>query len=107
MESKKFEVDVIPRDAITTVEISGYFYERLSNHVMHYLSKFTEEEISKFYQMISDNTAHLNPDAYNLQTLFTLLHDLEEKFDADGVIKKDTLIVNEEDQLDNDSKTED
>ena len=110
MEAKKFNIDVIPKDKIVSVEISGYFYERLSSHAMHYLSTLSEEKINKSFKMIQDDVAHLDPVAFNLQTLFTLLHSIEETFDKEGLITKEEIEVTPEDQEldeDDDSKTED
>ena len=111
MEAKKFNIDVIPKDKIVSVEISGYFYERLSSHVMHYLSTLSEDKINKSFQMIQDDVAHLDPVAFNLQTLFTLLHSIEDTFDKKGFRTKEEIEVTPKDQdideEDDDSKTED
>ena len=110
MEQKKISLDVIPKDKIVSVELSGYFYDRLAKHAMYFLSTLSEEKIQKSFQMIKDNVAHLDPVAYNLQTLFTLLHDIEDIFEKEGHIVKEEITVSPEDQdddEDDDSKTED
>jgi len=108
MEAKKFKIDVIPKDKLVTVEISGYFYDRLSKHVMHYLTTLSEDKVEKSLQMIKDGASHLDPVAYNLQTLFTLLHDIEDIFEKEGhITKEEVKITPDESDDEDDSKTED
>jgi hypothetical protein len=113
MEQKKFNVAYVPKDKLISIEISGVFYERLSNFVLRHLTTFSEQEADRAMTMIKDRTAHLDVKAYDLETLFTLLHGIEEKFNQKGYITQEEVIVTPEDQLDDqeddeeDSKTED
>lgn len=106
MESKKFNVAYIPKDKVVSIEFSGAFYERLSNFVMRHLTTFSEQEADKAMTMIKDGVAHLDVKSYDLETLFTLLHAIEEKFNQKGYITQEEITVTPEDQKDDEEDDE-
>ena len=94
-EIPKYEA--IPRDAIVELKISGAFHKRLVLLYFNACKSYGPEKTEEYAHAIADRTfSKLATDqdrenAYSMETLFTLLKDLEQTFRDKGLLVQEEL----------------
>lgn len=83
--SDKVKVITIPHDKTITMEIGGGFYQRLNTLLIEYSASVPQEELTLAVAKIKANKAQTDPFAYNLETLFVLVRDVERAFQNAGL----------------------
>lgn len=101
--TKTVTLHTVSIDDIVSIEVSGGFYKRLVGAYFNYVSKFTPEKFEELavisaqdkYEQVKDEQDKI--DAYSLNTIITLIAELENKFKDAGMIKKQEVEVPNED----------
>lgn len=93
MDNKKITVSSIKPEDTVLVKISGGFFSRLQALYFHIVKDFDEEQFKSLMTGILHKTKfkETESDAYNLQTIVTLLYSLEDEFKKAGLVSEKSV----------------
>jgi len=74
---EKIKYKTIPHDAIISIEVSGAFYNNLSNLLLHLSSSVSEEEFKAMLEALKENKPAKNITEFNIHMLFSLIYEIE------------------------------
>lgn len=87
-------VEKVQQDKVVSIEISGFFYQRLHKFLQDYLEVKDPSEYFATLQRIGEKYQDKIPeddDSINLETLIILIRTLEEAFQKAGYIDKEEI----------------
>lgn len=101
MKIENVNVLSIPEDKVISIEIGGLFYQRLNKLLIEYGDGLGKEGLIQALLLIKHKKTTNNSEAYNLETLISLLKEIETKFEKEG----HTISNNVEVEVPDDFKT--
>lgn len=96
LEKKKVTIEKVQQDKTVSIEISGFFYQRLHKFLQDYLEAKDPNEYFAALQKIAEKYSDKVPDdddSLNLETLIILIKTLEEAFQKAGYIDKEEIEI--------------
>lgn len=85
MENKR-EIASVEPDSIVEIKISGDFYYRLQALFIFLAGNLSNERVGEILDMMKNKETKDDEEAFNIETLITLLCAIEEKFKAENKI---------------------
>lgn len=93
MEKETITLRSIGPDKLTSLEISGLFYQRLNKLLINFADSQGKEGLISAMIKIRKGQSQKDDFAYNLETILILLRAVEDAFERDGHIGKDTIEI--------------
>jgi len=93
MKEKKIDLKSIPYDKLTTITISGSFYQRLNKMFTDYSESQPKEKLLQALVAIKHDKAGNNDFSFNIETLLILMKTLDEAFESQGDIVVEEINV--------------
>jgi hypothetical protein len=106
LEKKKVTIEKVQQDKTVSIEISGFFYQRLHKFLQDYLGAQTPEQYLHALERIQIKYQGKIPEdseALNLETMIVLIRTLEEAFQKEGYIDKEEVEI----EVDTEAKKKD
>lgn len=91
MEKRKHKVITIPNEAIVELKMGGAFYHRLHKVLIDHTGSTSKEHLLVAVDLIKRDMAEKNDFAYNMETLFILLRDVEKAFQDAGLTVEEEM----------------
>jgi hypothetical protein len=99
MSTKKITIQAIKPESIVSISISGFFHKRLISLYFNYASKYEPEKFKELCEIIGKNEIEKitdskeQVDAYSIQTILSLLNEIEMTFKEAGLINPEEIEV--------------
>jgi hypothetical protein len=101
--SDKLSIKTVDKKSTTSIVISGSFMQRIQSIYFEYLEKLGKDKNEEIFKHLKEDTIkdisdnQLKTDAYNVQTLLTLIVEIENSFKDDKLIEDTELDIPSED----------
>lgn len=91
--SEKIKVPYIAPELITELKVSGAFYQSIINSYYYFISLLSEKDMLEVFNAIKEDKINklkqeLIPSANSFLTLILLLHEIENQFKDQTVLKE-------------------
>jgi tRNA nucleotidyltransferase/poly(A) polymerase len=77
----------IPLESIIKIEVSGHFYLRIQQMLVHMSAEKTKEEFVKILEKLKSNEKTDSLYEYNLFTILSLIHEIEKQAEAQNKLE--------------------
>jgi hypothetical protein len=84
MKIENVNIKTIPEDKVVSIKIGGIFYQRLNKLAIEFGDGLGKEGLVQALLQIKHKKTANNSDAYNLETLISLVKEIETQFEKDG-----------------------
>ena len=87
----------IPLESIIKIEVSGHFYLRIQQMLVHMAAEKTKEEFVKILEKLKSNEKTDSLYEYNLFTILSLIHEIEKQAEAQNKLEDKEVDIPEND----------
>src|SRR5687767_5783864 len=98
------QVEIIPKDEIVTIKVSGHFYSRVAAMLKTYCSQLSPKDLTATLMSLEKNGPQSEYE-FNLETLLTLTHEIEKEARLQKKSKMTDLPKNPDQDYPNKSET--
>jgi hypothetical protein len=85
----------IPLESIIKIEVSGHFYLRIQQMLVHMAAEKTKEEFVKTLEKLKSNEKTDSLYEYNLFTILSLIHEIEKQAEAQNKLEDKEIDIPE------------
>lgn len=85
----------IPLESIIKIEVSGHFYLRIQQMLVHMAAEKTKEEFVKTLEKLKTNEKTDSLYEYNLFTILSLIHEIEKQAEAQNKLEDKEIDIPE------------
>lgn len=85
----------IPLESIIKIEVSGHFYLRIQQMLVHMAAEKTKEEFVKTLEKLKANEKTDSLYEYNLFTILSLIHEIEKQAEAQNKLEDKEIDIPE------------
>jgi hypothetical protein len=88
----------IPLESIIKIEVSGHFYLRIQQMLIHMAAEKSKEDFLKILEKLKTDSQAESLYEYNLFTILSLIHEIEKQAETQGKLEEKEVELPEDEK---------